>query len=55
VIRLCHCPLKSVVAVIQLPCKSEKRLITALVGEALERFTYMPDGDENCSYRIKAT
>jgi predicted ArsR family transcriptional regulator len=55
VICLCHCPLKSVVAVTQLPCNSENRLITALVGEALERFTYMPDGDENCSYRIKAT
>lgn len=53
VIRLCNCPLASIIAVTRLPCRSEKRLIAALVDGQLERFTYMPDGDENCSYRIK--
>lgn len=53
VIRLCNCPLKSIVAVTRLPCRSEQRLIEALVDGDLNRFTYMPDGDENCSYRIR--
>lgn len=53
VIRLCNCPLASIIAVTRLPCRSEQRLIAALVNGDLERFTYMPDGDENCSYRIK--
>jgi len=52
VIRLCNCPLKSVVAVTRLPCRSEQRLIEALVDGDLTRFTHMPEGDENCSYRI---
>ncbi|MDH3297782.1 MAG: helix-turn-helix domain-containing protein [Gemmatimonadota bacterium] len=55
VIRLCNCPLRSVVAVTQLPCRSEERLLSALVDAKLERIAYMPDGDDSCSYRIRST
>lgn len=53
VIRLCNCPLKSVIAVTRRPCAAEERLVSQLVGGALERFAYMPDGDDSCSYRVR--
>lgn len=53
VIRLCNCPLRSVVAVTKLPCRTEERLLAALVDGKLERFAFMPDGDDSCSYRVK--
>ncbi len=54
VIRLCNCPLRSVVAVTRLPCRTEERLLAALVDAEIERFAYMPDGDDSCSYRIES-
>jgi predicted ArsR family transcriptional regulator len=52
--RLCNCPLRSVVAVTRLPCRTEERLLSALVDGEIERIAYMPDGDDSCSYRIKS-
>ena len=53
VIRLCNCPLKSVIAVTRRPCAAEERFVSQLVDGTLERFAYMPDGDDSCSYRIR--
>lgn len=53
VIRLCNCPLRSVVAVTHLPCRTEEKLLAALVDGDIERIAYMPDGDDSCSYRVK--
>jgi hypothetical protein len=35
------------------PCAAEEELVTRLVGAPIERFAYMPDGDDSCSYRIR--
>lgn len=53
VIRLCNCPLKSVIAVTRRPCAAEERLVSRLVDGKLERFAYMPEGDDSCSYVIR--
>ena len=52
-IRLCNCPIESVIAVTRKPCRAEERLVSQLLGKELERITYMPDGDDSCTYRIK--
>ncbi len=52
VIRLCHCPLRTVVDETHLPCTAEIQLLQDLVGGRLERVEYIPDGDSSCSYRI---
>ena len=51
-IRLCNCPLKSVIAVTRGPCQAEERLVSQLLNADLERIAYMPDGDDSCTYRI---
>lgn len=51
-LRLCHCPLKEMVAVSHLPCEAEESWIRELLGEALSRRSWMPDGDRTCSYRV---
>jgi predicted ArsR family transcriptional regulator len=51
-LRLCHCPLKEMVAVSHLPCEAEESWIRELLGESLARRTWMPDGDRTCSYRV---
>lgn len=53
VIRLCNCPLKSVIAVTRRPCAAEERFVSQLVDADLERIAYMPDGDDSCSYVIR--
>lgn len=53
-LRLCHCPLKEMVAVSSLPCRAEIGYIEELLGRSLERSEYMPDGDHSCTYRPAA-
>lgn len=53
VIQLCNCPLKSVIAVTRRPCAAEEEFVARLIGAEIERFTYLPDGDDSCSYRIR--
>lgn len=53
-LRLCHCPLKEMVAVSKLPCRAEIGFIEELLGRSLERAEYMPDGDHSCTYRTEA-
>ncbi len=52
VLRMCHCPLRAVVAATDLPCRSEQRFVEQLLGRPLERVSWMPDGDASCSYRF---
>lgn len=51
-LRLCHCPLKEMVAVSRLPCRSEIAWIRELLGEELVRRSWMPDGDRTCTYTV---
>lgn len=49
-LRLCHCPLKEMVAVSHLPCRSEMAWIRELLGRDLDRRSWMPEGDRACTY-----
>ena len=49
-LRLCHCPLRELVAVTRLPCRSELALVQELLGTSLRREAFMPDGDSSCTY-----
>lgn len=51
-LRLCHCPLRDLVAVSQLPCAAEMALVEDLLGETLERVSFMPDGGHTCTYSL---
>jgi len=51
-LRLCHCPLKEMVAVSRLPCHAEEAWIRELLGEELARRSWMPEGDRTCSYDV---
>lgn len=53
IIQLCNCPLKSVIAVTRRPCAAEEEFVARLVDAEIERFAYLPDGDDSCSYRIR--
>lgn len=49
-LRLCHCPLRDLVAVTQIPCGIEVGFIHELLGERATRISHMPAGGESCSY-----
>jgi len=53
-LRLCHCPIRDVVAVTPLPCGAELRYVRELLGREsrLVRVSYLPDGDASCSYSL---
>lgn len=51
-LRLCHCPLKEMVAVSRLPCMAEEAWIRELLGEELARRSWMPEGDRTCTYEL---
>ncbi|MFN7943015.1 MAG: DeoR family transcriptional regulator [Thermoanaerobaculia bacterium] len=53
-LRLCHCPLRDLVAVTQLPCRAEMGLVEDLLGRPLERTQFMPDGAASCTYSVGA-
>lgn len=53
-LRLCHCPLKEIVAVSDLPCRAELAWVEEALGADLEREEYMPDGDHACTYVLPA-
>ena len=52
-IRLCHCPLRDIVAVSHLPCQAEMSLVGELLGESLRRLSFMPDGANVCAYSFE--
>lgn len=49
-LRLCHCPWRELVAVSRVPCRVELALVEELLGTPLERESFLPAGDANCSY-----
>jgi len=51
-LRLCHCPLRELVAVSELPCRFEKRLIESLLGERSRREAFIPEGEHACTYAV---
>jgi len=51
-LRLCHCPLREVVAISHLPCRAEMRLVEELLGDALHRVSFIPEGASACTYSI---
>lgn len=51
-LRLCHCPLREVVAVSHLPCRAELALVEELLGRSLVRETFIPDGASACTYAL---
>ncbi len=53
-LRLCHCPLRDLVAVTHLPCRAEMKQVEELLGRPLVRTQFMPDGDASCTYAIAA-
>lgn len=50
-LRLCHCPIRELVAATRAPCRLEIALAEELAGVKLARGEYLPDGDAACSYR----
>ncbi len=52
-LRLCHCPLRSLVDVTRAPCRSELRFVRELLGKRLVRISYIPSGDASCCYALK--
>ena len=50
-LRLCHCPLRELVAVSKVPCRAEEDFLGDLVGRKLTRIGYIPAGDTACAYR----
>lgn len=53
-LRLCHCPMRNVVAVTGAPCRVELAFVRELLGERLSRESYIPAGDASCSYGLDA-
>lgn len=50
-LRLCHCPLRQAVAATRAPCRAEQSFVERLLGRALERTDYLPEGGASCTYR----
>lgn len=52
-LRLCHCPMRSLVDVTKAPCRSELRSVREMLGRHLVRVSYIPAGDTSCCYALK--
>ena len=52
-LRLCHCPLRSLVDATKMPCRVEIGLVRELLGADLTRKSYIPAGDASCSYAME--
>lgn len=52
-LRLCHCPLKEMVAVSRMPCRAEQSWIEEMSGTDLVRRSWMPEGDRTCTYTLR--
>lgn len=51
-LRLHHCPLRELVEVTRLPCRSEMALVGALLGQPLRREGFIPEGAPACTYAV---
>lgn len=54
-IRECNCPLSEAVESTRLPCRLEAEFLELVVGQPLERVSYMPDGHKSCTYQFSRT
>ncbi len=54
-LRLCHCPVRALVDVTQVPCRAESGLLRELLGDEPARVSFMPEGDAACAYVMEAT
>lgn len=53
VLRLCHCPMRRLVDVTRVPCRSELEFVRRLLGRRLVRVSYIPHGDDACCYALR--
>jgi predicted ArsR family transcriptional regulator len=53
VVRECNCPFKSVIRETRLPCRLEARFYEKIFGQKVTRTSFIPDGDDACTYRIE--
>lgn len=51
-LRLCHCPLRTMVAATHIPCRAELALLRDLLGTVPQRVSFIPDGADACTYRL---
>jgi predicted ArsR family transcriptional regulator len=51
-IRECNCPFPESVKQTKLPCRLERAFFEALFGSALDRVSYIPEGNAACTYEI---
>ena len=54
-LRLCHCPMRKLVAATRAPCRAELGFVKQLLGEKLARVSYIPAGDPACCYSLGDT
>lgn len=52
-LRLCHCPVRDMVAATHVPCRAEISLLRDLLGEDPKRVSFIPDGADSCSYQLE--
>ena len=52
-IRECNCPLDKAVESTRLPCRLEADFLEKVVGQPLERVSYIPDGHTACVYEFR--
>ncbi len=51
-LRLCHCPVRSLVDVTRAPCRAELAFVREVMGARLKRVSYIPAGDDACCYEL---
>jgi predicted ArsR family transcriptional regulator len=52
-LKLCHCPMRQLVAATRAPCRAELGFVKELVGQNLARVSYIPSGDSACCYAVR--
>lgn len=53
-IRHCNCPIQDVAARTGTPCQQEQAMYARLLGQPVERSTWLGAEDTNCTYEIKS-
>lgn len=51
-VRECNCPFPEIVKNTRIPCRLEARFYEQVFGTALERVSYIPEGNPACTYEI---
>jgi len=52
-VRECNCPFPESVKQTRIPCQLEKEFYETLFRTALDRVTYIPDGNAACTYEVQ--